>query len=194
MARWPAPGRCKSRLARGLGISMATTIQKRLFEHTVQVGRRACTTLNAGLVLASSGLGQRAARRWSVHSNCDRVVLQGCGGLGLRLQRQVSRAFREGTRQLVIIGSDLPVLEEGDLHAAFAALSEVHLVLGPAEDGGYWLIGLNCPSPTLFSGVGWGGDGVLQTTISRAKHAGLRWQLLRSLADLDRPGDLDHWR
>lgn len=193
MARWPAPGRCKRRLAAGVGHAAAAAIQARLGDHTLAVATRASAGLGAELVLASSDLGRRASRRWAVGGGCDRAVIQGRGGLGLRLQRQVVRAFREGARQLVIIGSDLPQLEVADLLAAFAALEEAPLVLGPADDGGYWLLGLRRPCAVLFCGLAWGGSAVLAQTQARAAAAGLAWRLLRRQADLDRPQDLRRW-
>lgn len=193
MARWPAPGRCKRRLACGVGHGAAAAIQARLADHTLQVAKQACALLGAELVLATSDLGWRASRRWAARSGCQRVVIQGRGGLGLRLQRQAARAFREGASQLVVIGSDLPQLEVADLLAAFAALQEAPLVLGPAVDGGYWLLGLGRPCAALFCGVPWGGAAVLAQTQAQAAAAGLAWRALREQADLDRPQDLRRW-
>jgi glycosyltransferase A (GT-A) superfamily protein (DUF2064 family) len=143
MARWPAPGRCKRRLAADLGLRRAAAVQARLTAHGVATARQAC---GAGieLLLAGTGLGPRALARWGAGFGVARVVDQGQGSLGLRLRRQLVLARREGISQLVLIGSDLPELEAADLQAAFAALgSGAPLVLGPAVDGGYWLLGLH---------------------------------------------------
>ncbi len=194
MARWPAPGRCKSRLAAELGPVRAAAIQGRLTAHTLAVARQARGRLPFELVLAGSGLGGRALHRWAAGQGCDRVVSQGRGGLGLRLQRVVGGALRRGARQLLVIGSDLPDLGSPDLQQAFAALEQHELVLGPAEDGGYWLIGLRRSWPELFCGIGWGGDGVLHQTERAAAGVGLAVHRLARHADLDRPGDLARWR
>lgn len=194
MARWPAPGRCKSRLAAGLGPARAAAIQGRLTAHTLASARQARGRLPFELVLAVAGLGTRAAGRWGVSLGCDRAVSQGCGGLGLRLQRQVLRAMAVGVQQLVLVGSDLPELRASDLEQAFALLSSHDLVLGPAHDGGYWLIGLTRSQPALFCGIPWGSDQVFAHTCSVARRLALTPALLPERADLDRPADLGRWR
>jgi hypothetical protein len=194
MARWPVRGRCKSRLAAELGADRAAAIQQRLTEHTLAVAREARGRQPFELVLAGAGLGRRALGRWSAQQGCDRAVPQGSGSLGLRLQRQVRFAMGRGTRRLLIIGSDLPELASGDLERAFAALEQHELVLGPARDGGYWLIGLRCSLPPLFCGIAWGGPGVLRQTERAAAACGLVPHRLACRGDLDRPGDLVRWR
>lgn len=150
------------------------------------------------LALAVSGLGPRASRRWARRLGADRVGLQGEGRLGLRLQRQVGRARRQGASRVVLIGSDLPELAAPDLEAAFAALAQADVVLGPAADGGYWLIGLAGDWPRLFAGgqaaIAWGGEHVLAQTLAVAERLGLVVALLPRRHDLDRPEDLKRWR
>ncbi len=200
MARWPAPGRCKSRLAAGVGRTRAAAIQERLCNHGLTVAAQARRRLaEAGtaplqVVLAVSGLGPRAAGRWGAQLGADRVVAQGGGSLGLRMQRQVLRAGREGAAGVVLVGSDLPLLGAADLLAACAALEQAPLVLGPAGDGGYWLIGRRRATPQLFSGIDWGSERVLAQTLAQAQRAGLKAELLRHQDDLDRPPDLLRWR
>jgi rSAM/selenodomain-associated transferase 1 len=200
MARWPAPGRCKRRLAAGVGRRRAAAIQARLSAHGLAVAGQARRMLaEAGgpglsVVLAVSGLGQRAAARWGDQRGADRVVTQGGGSLGLRMQRQFLRGAREGAPVVVVIGSDLPALTTADLLAAFAALERSPLVLGPAGDGGYWLIGRRRATPQLFSGIDWGSEHVLAQTLHQAQRVGLRAELLKQQDDLDRPLDLMRWR
>jgi rSAM/selenodomain-associated transferase 1 len=204
LARWPAPGRCKSRLASGVGRARAAAIQARLTQHGLAAAaeaRRALAAVAGGghggsleLVLAASGLGPRAAARWGRLLGVDRVVAQGSGSLGLRLQRQLLRGSREGAAAVVLIGSDLPALAAEDLVEAFRALEHGALVLGPAGDGGYWLIGRRQATPQLFTGIDWGSDRVLAQTLELARQAGLAPTLLAERHDLDRPADLDPWR
>lgn len=190
MARWPAPGRCKRRLAAGLGASRAAAVQLRLQQHTHAVLDQACSLLALDRRLALSGAGLRAAGR----SGWAAVVPQGQGSLGLRMQRQFATAFRQGYRQVVLLGSDLPELAVSDLQQAFAALDHSPLVLGPAVDGGYWLVGLTRPAAGLFSGIAWGSERVLHQTLERAAALELPAALLQARHDLDRPSDLRRWR
>lgn len=217
MARWPAPGRCKTRLAVGTGPRRAAAIQARLTAHCLAAARQLVTLAAAGgptaapeLVLAVDGLGRRAAQRWSRTYAGPRFAelrmrRQGPGSLAVRLRRQLGQARREGARAVVVVGSDLPTLQARDLLAAFEALERVPLVLGPARDGGYWLIGLagaalasSGPAVQLFCGrdrsIAWGSDRVLSQTLAAAAAAHLPWQLLAEHGDLDRPEDLRSWR
>ena len=201
LARWPAPGRCKRRLAAGIGNDRAARIQQRLSAHTLAVARQLQDRLAVEVVLAAADLGPAAARRWSRRHGLERAVAQGRGGLGLRLQRQLQRARRERVEQLVLIGSDLPGLGGAALAEAFLALAHAGVVLGPACDGGYWLIGLQLRQPAakrlgraLFSGMPWGSAQVLACTLAAARRSGQEPQLLAPLADLDRPADLAPWR
>ena len=190
LARWPAPGRCKRRLASSLGVEAAARVQARLTGHTLAVARQ----LGIELVLAVDGLAPRAARRLGDQLGVGRIVLQGRGGLGVRMQRQFKRAATERARRVVLIGSDLPQLERADLASAFAALDHQEAVLGPACDGGYWLIGLRRPEPALMEGIAWGSEQVLEQTLAALARRGLEPALLPWRRDLDRGEDLGPWR
>ena len=190
LARWPAPGRCKRRLASSLGVEAAARVQARLTGHTLAVARQ----LGIELVLAVDGLAPRAARRLGDQLGVGRIVLQGRGGLGVRMQRQFQRAATERARRVVLIGSDLPQLERADLASAFAALDHQEAVLGPACDGGYWLIGLRRPEPALMEGIAWGSEQVLEQTLAALARRGLEPALLPWRRDLDRGEDLGPWR
>lgn len=194
MARWPAPLRCKSRLAVDLGAGAAAAVQQRLLDHALSVLEASSRGLPCTARLALAGAGLRSARRLLPRQYGIGLRLQGGGNLGVRLQRQVDLAFRQGFQQVVLVGSDLPQLAVADLGAAFAGLLRVPLVLGPAFDGGYWLVGLSRPCAALFSGVSWGGSQVLQQTCESAARHALPLQLLRQQADLDRSADLLPWR
>jgi uncharacterized protein len=110
------------------------------------------------------------------------------------MQRQFQRAAREGASQMVLIGSDLPQLEASDLSAAFTVLGQRRGVLGPALDGGYWLIGLRRPEPELLAGIDWGSALVLEQTVAAMARRGLEPELLSRRGDLDWARDLLPWR
>jgi glycosyltransferase A (GT-A) superfamily protein (DUF2064 family) len=109
------------------------------------------------------------------------------------MQRQFAKAFRGGARHVVLIGSDLPLLSAMDINDAFEALNKRDLVIGPALDGGYWLIGLNHSHGSLFSGIPWGSNQVLAATTDRAQILGLHPWLLKSRADIDQLQNLNPW-
>jgi len=205
MARWPAPGRCKQRLARSCGSrSSAAAVQQRLMGHSLAVAAAAATRCSAALSLAVDGLGPRALRRWhgqlqaSVKGPSFAMVPQAGGNLGCRMHRELRRCFEAGDEQVVLIGTDLPGLECRDLEAAFTRLGEAPVVLGPAVDGGYWLIGFNRRgflggSRRLMSGIAWGSDQVLQQTCDQATQIGIPVTLLREQNDLDTAAGLTAW-
>ena len=110
--------------------------------------------------------------------------------LGDRLQNAFSNAFREGAQRVIAIGTDCPELDSALLASAFQELERHDVVLGPAADGGYYLVGLRADYPELFRDISWGTEHVLPQTMEKCREAGLRTARLRTLADVDHPEDL----
>jgi rSAM/selenodomain-associated transferase 1 len=113
------------------------------------------------------------------------VAPQGEGDLGARMQAAFAESFAVGAARVVIIGSDCPYLTAADVREAWEALKTSDLVVGPAEDGGYWLIGLRENQPGLFTNMAWSSSDVFSETMSRAKALRLKTFLLRTLRDVD---------
>lgn len=116
---------------------------------------------------------------------------QGAGNLGARLHAAFAETFARGAKQVVVIGSDCPTVRTHDIETAWLHLATHDVVIGPANDGGYWLVGLRKPCPSLFDGIRWSTAAVLSDTTERARRAGLSMQLLRPLTDIDTE---DQWR
>ena len=128
------------------------------------------------------------AERYGVSLHC-----QSGGDLGERMYQ----AVREGLtrcRRLVMVGADCPSLDRGYVTAALAALDRHHAVLGPAEDGGYVLLGLKQALPALFADIPWGSGAVARLTRERMAALNWTWAELPVLWDLDRPEDLRRYR
>ena len=120
------------------------------------------------------------------------LLAQRGADLGGRMSAATDDVFELGARPLVVLGTDVPTLTASDLRAAFDALEAGHdLVLGPARDGGYYLVGLSRPLPGLFAldPALWGGDRVLAATLAASADAGLDVALLGLRRDLDTPAD-----
>ncbi len=114
---------------------------------------------------------------------------------GADLGERMAFAFADRLQhyaKVVLIGSDCPAIDPDYIRSAFLALDEVPAVLGPAEDGGYVLIGLTVAAPVLFSGIPWGSEQVLTRTRERLGGMGWQWRELDILPDIDRPEDLQH--
>ena len=206
MARWPGAGRCKRRLARDLNdrLKLASSgersarLQRQLCGHTFAVARREQQRGWIDPVLAVSGVGPRGARRWGRQHGIARVRLQGQGNLGTLLKQQLLLEQR-WRRPTLMIGTDLPDLSHDHLHTALAHLEQCDLVLGPAADGGYWLIGfsrrlMRKPPHWPLIGIPWGGSEVLDATLAAAQRVGLSVALLQSRCDIDHLEDLKPWQ
>ncbi len=111
------------------------------------------------------------------------------GDLGQRMHR----AFEEADGAAIIIGSDCPYLETSDLQAASDTLQTHDAVMGPAADGGFWLIGLAAPYPAMFEGVHWSTHTALKETLANAELMNLSFQLLRELIDVDTVEEWKKW-
>jgi rSAM/selenodomain-associated transferase 2 len=109
------------------------------------------------------------------------------------MARAFEEGFDRGLERIVIIGTDCPELTPELLHQAFVALRDHDLVLGPASDGGYYLIGLRRPVPELFRGMPWGTGDVRRRTLEAAERGGISVFELKQLDDVDRPEDLEVW-
>ncbi len=186
-ARAPTPGEAKTRLIPALGEAGAAALHRRLVMHSL----RAATDAQLGPVElwcapdAGDPFFRECERRFgvSLHS-------QGEGDLGVRMQGAFDAALARA-RRAILVGSDIPALSARYLRDADRALRRGDdAVIGPAEDGGYALIGLSRCDPELFRGIPWGGAKVLAET--RRRLAALSWRSseLPVLWDVDRPEDL----
>lgn len=135
------------------------------------------------------GTGETMAKWLGAFDYCR----QSGGTLGDRLRDAVAQAFAAGAERVVVIGTDCPALTPAIIGAAFEHLTARDLVLGPATDGGYYLIGLRAPQAALFAGMPWGSERLLAQTVAVATTLNLSIQLMEPLSDVDRPQDLHHF-
>ena len=144
MARWPASGRCKRRLATDIGNERASRIQQRLSAHTFAVAGALAEQGEVDLQVAMSGISLQSTRRYLSSLPPCTLVDQGKGNLGARMHRQIHHArFSQKNKSVILIGTDLADLCPRDLRKAILTLQHQPLVIGPSEDGGYWLLGLS---------------------------------------------------
>jgi len=189
--RYPEPGRAKTRLIPVLGPEGAADLQRRMTERLVAQLLLFAEEYPVATEIRYDGGTPELVVDWLGH---DLPALpQGEGGLGERLERAAVAAFADGVARLVFIGADCPALTPPLFARAFAALLRHDLVLGPAADGGYYLIGLRCPWAGLFRDIPWGSGEVLAVTLGRARGLGLSIHLLEQHADVDRPEDLRYF-
>jgi rSAM/selenodomain-associated transferase 1 len=186
-ARAPVPGHTKTRLIPALGAAGAAALHGRLVERTLGEARLA-SSARTELWCADPPehpFYSDCARRFGV----DRRAQTG-EDLGQRMNAALADALARA-RVAVLIGTDSPDLDHGDLEAALLRLRRgIPVVLGPATDGGYVLIGLRRPMPGLFEGIDWGTNRVLEQTRRRLREIDSDWMELAPRHDIDRPADL----
>ncbi|MFH1114430.1 MAG: TIGR04283 family arsenosugar biosynthesis glycosyltransferase [Pseudomonadota bacterium] len=186
--RYPEPGRTKTRLIPLLGPEGAADLHRRMTELTVSSMRRLIRKGWTAVEVFHDGDDASYMEQWL---GCDLTyVPQGDGDLGLRMLNAFRKSFRDGTDRTVIVGTDCPDLSAAVVEQAFRRLESHDVAVGPAADGGYYLIGARRPHPELFTGVPWGTEEVLETSLRIAKDLGLSVALLDTLHDVDRPEDI----
>jgi rSAM/selenodomain-associated transferase 1 len=184
-AKEPVPGRVKTRMAADMGEIAAA----RVYE---EMGRRVVDQLRGGsyrtVVCFDPPDAALRVAAW-LGSEGIEFLPQVPGDLGSRLETAFREAFRWG-KKVVVVGTDAPDVDAEVVEEAFRRLGEADLVLGPAADGGYYLLGLRDVAPDLFRDVPWSSEKVLATTLERAEALGLKVALLPTLLDVDRVQDL----
>lgn len=190
--RIPHAGTSKTRLIPAVGAERAARLHHEMALRTLaRAGAAACEESGVDVRVSLAGPTESAAR-WFGESLPFET--QPGGDLGERMAATFRAGREDGVTRHVIIGTDAPDLDADLIGQAFESLRDHDLVLGPARDGGYYLIGLSVsPPPSLFQSMPWGGPEVLGLTLGRASDAGLAMQLLPPLNDVDEPADLQHW-
>jgi uncharacterized protein len=178
MAKYPSPGSVKTRLASQIGEAAAC----RLYDAFV---RDLADRLEAVELPLTWAFWPPDAPFPSIVPG-KRCVPQAGSDLGERLEHAVAECFRAIPAPVIVIGVDSPHLDLAWLREAADALAGgADGVLGPAEDGGYYLIGLREPSSRIFRDVAWGSSGVLDATLAKARDAGMRVHVLQPTFDVD---------
>ncbi|MBI1321020.1 MAG: DUF2064 domain-containing protein [Candidatus Hydrogenedens sp.] len=194
--KYPMAGKVKTRLIGALTPEDAAGVHRAMAEHTVRHAIRLRRSHGTQIEVRFAGCDSAEIASW-LGSNVD-YAPQGEGDLGARMARAMQAAFDDGIERVVIVGTDCPALDHRVMQSAFAALDDSDGVIGPARDGGYYLIGLRSGAsvralPGLFEGPAWGTDTVLRTTMGRAEALGISLHALEPLHDVDRPADLPVW-
>lgn len=179
--RYPIPGSAKTRLIPALGTDGATTLHKQLTERTVETLKQ----IGEPLEIRYSGGDANAFGRWLGSDLIYEPQVE--GDLTDRLLAAIDPA------PVIFLGSDTPDLSASHLNAAIDALQKSDVVIGPADDGGYYLIGIAKPYPFLFQNMRWSTEHVMPDTLDRLRQHKIGFEILETLHDCDRPEDLDRW-
>lgn len=186
IAKQPAPGQTKTRLTPQLSAQQAAALYECLLVDTLDLVRRV-----PGIQPAIAYLPAEAQAFFADLAPDFALVLQEGASLGERLDNALTGRLRQGYRQVVIMNSDGPTLPVAHLEQAFAALRNgADVVLGPSDDGGYYLIGVRQPVPRLLRDVPMSTPTVLAETLALAAEEGLQVELLPGWYDVDEAADL----
>jgi hypothetical protein len=186
--RYPAPGKAKTRLIPVLGKEGAANLHRLMTQRTIARALSLQNSRQLSVEIHYTGSSQQLMEDWLgteiiYHQQSE-------GDLGARMLAAFQKSFNGGIEKVALIGTDCPQLKQQLLAKAFDELSDKDLVLGPAKDGGYYLIGLRCLIPELFDGIHWGSSEVFASTLAIAQNLGLNIGVLPTLVDIDRPDDL----
>lgn len=186
----PRPGAVKTRLAAEIGAEAAASVYRSVAERVLEATAPAPGEYER-LVFFDPPDALAAVRAWLPGV---RLLPQSEGDLGTRMANAFARAFARGATRVAIVGTDAPDVSRETVRDALDALAAADVVLGPAEDGGYYLLALKEPRPALFEGIAWSTPTVAAETRARAAAAGLSLRELPALRDVDTREDLDHFR
>ena len=179
----PEAGKVKTRLAKSIGDDKALQVYKELLEKTISVAKRTDVRRQ---VWYSSFIDYED----EITTDKFEKYLQSGSNLGERMKNAFQQVFEEGVERAVIIGSDCPSLNKKIVKNAFDRLKEKDLVIGPSEDGGYYLLGMNRYYETLFEDIEWSTESVLESTLQKAESNRLKVFQLPILNDIDNLEDL----
>ena len=173
-------GKVKTRLASGMGELRALEI----YGHLIQLTYSALEEVSVPVWTYFSDYIPE-----STHPSVEKSLVQEGQDLGERMANAFARSFESGMEKVVLIGTDCPTLQSNHLNEAFEALNHSDLVVGPATDGGYYLIGMNRRADYLFEGITWSTSQVLSQTLNVASQHGLTTTLLHEQDDIDTQED-----
>jgi rSAM/selenodomain-associated transferase 1 len=182
----PRPGAVKSRLAARIGAEAAAAVYRAIADEAIRRTAPRGDEYERRFLFDPPDSGPRIAE-WLP----GQIILpQGGGDLGERMARAFADAFASGARRAVVIGTDVPAVAREDVLDALESLDEHDVAVGPATDGGYYLLALKRPEPELFRGIRWSSPDVLTGTLERAATRGLSVRVLRTIGDVDTVEDL----
>lgn len=203
--KYPTPGYAKTRLASEIGSEKAAEISRKLSERIVRTVRKFICSSGTQTILSrihfatktNDNADLQLMREWlgtieKPYEIREELIRQVSGGLGERLTTAFADSFKQDASKVIVVGADIPEISTQILGEAFKRLDDMDVVIGPTEDGGYYLLGIKERHAELFRGVSWSTDSVCETTVRIATGAGLSVGKLCMLRDVDVPQDLPY--
>lgn len=186
MIKYPEPGRVKTRLARDVGDLWASDISRQVAE-TVLRNTLPLKGEYDRVIFIDPQEKEAEFMSWLPGQE---FICQDGGDLGERMYHAIGHLLGRGAAKAVITGGDIPKLGRGIILQAFRGLEQAEVVIGPASDGGYYLIGMKSPITELFRGISWGTQAVFSETVRALERLAISYYVLPVLSDLDTVDDL----
>jgi uncharacterized protein len=187
----PIEGKVKTRLAKDTGESFAASLYKVCAEHTFNILSEFNTSSVQIFLFYPEESEIKDIKKWAGNKFC--YYTQRGNDLGDKMYNAFKLVFEEGFKKVIIIGTDLPDINHEIIEKAFSYLETRDCVLGPSNDGGYYLLGFKKKVIDLFSGINWSTDSVLEKTEEQLTQIGTTYFLLNELVDIDTKEDLENW-
>ena len=200
MAKWPRFGNCKTRLSKDIGKSNALRIQMQMLYHTLSVANYLKKQEIAEINIAITGIGFNRTQRWCKGLDINKFYSQGNGCLGEKMKRQILKSQRnlknQKKKNIIFIGTDLPNLCHTDIEETIYKLEKKDVIIGPSNDGGYWLIAfsqrfISKNNYLPFINIKWSSNDVLKRTINNLNQQKIKIDFLNTKVDIDTLEDID---
>jgi len=200
MTKWPRFGSCKTRLSKDIGKNNALRIQNQMLNHTLSVSNYLKEQEIAEISIAINGIGLNSSKRWCKDIGIDNFYFQGNGCLGEKMKRQIFKSRRNSRnnrkKNIIFIGTDLPNLSHIDIVNTISKLEKKDVILGPSNDGGYWLIAfserfISENNYLPFINIKWSENDVLKRTINNLSQQKVKFDFLNTKIDIDTINDID---
>lgn len=184
----PVCGQVKTRLGNYIGMNASSSIYDLMFRHIINnvVSDKDYDTIIYKTSESSKDYFEEATKGMIIKNQPE-------GSLGLKMQGVFKLCFAQNYKRICIIGTDCPDISRFDIQKTFELLKTCELVLGPAEDGGYYLIGLSGFYPQLFEDIPWSTGSVFSATLEIAGSCGIKYKLLSVKTDIDEETDLEKY-
>ena len=185
--KYPEPGKVKTRLAHDIGESEAARIYSVMAESIIE--KTSDSSNYSTIIFYNPPEKEDEIKEW-INKKEVQYMPQAGNILGDKISNAFEKVFSTGTDKAVIIGSDCIDVDKETISTAIKLLEHNDVILGPAEDGGYYLLGLNKYVPGIFQDIEWSTENVLKQTIERISENNLKFNLLKTLKDIDTVDDL----
>ncbi len=190
-AIFPIEGKVKTRLAKNMGNKFAVSFYKVCAEHTFKELVKVNETGSELFLFCPEENVIAQVKRWA--GNKFNYYSQQGSNLGLKMYNAFDTVFKKGYKKVIIIGTDAPDISMNIMQSAISVLDNYSVVIGPSNDGGYYLLGFKSKLIDLFSGIEWSTDSVFDNTIKKLNNSKINYFILDELIDIDTLEDLQNW-